>query len=388
MITVGLAGKPNAGKSTFYQAATMAEAETGNYPFTTIDANRGVTSVKTDCPCLELESRCGNCRKGKRYVPVELVDVAGLVPDAHLGKGLGNQFLDELRQADVIIHVVDAAGATNEKGEPVEPGDHDPVEDVDFLENEIDLWIAGILEENWEKLERRSKTPNFDFTEELAEILTGVGASEPEIQIALRKTDAPEFKDWNQDRIRNFASVMREISKPIITAANKAEIAPESNLEALKETANAVPTSAESELALRRAAEDGVVEYQPGDADFELSDEVNDRQRKGLERISDFMEENGGTGIQAVLDRSVYDVLDMITAYPVEDPGDWTDGSGNVLPDAFLLEKGSTPKDLAFEVHSDVGEGYIHAVDARKGQRTADDTVLEEGDVIKIESTA
>ena len=112
MLSVALAGKPNAGKSTFYRAATMADVDVANYPFTTIDPNRGVTHVRTRCPCLDLEERCGNdeCHDGKRYVPIELLDVAGLVPGAHEGKGLGNQFLDALSNADVVLHVVDALG--------------------------------------------------------------------------------------------------------------------------------------------------------------------------------------------------------------------------------------------------------------------------------------
>jgi len=153
MLSVALAGKPNAGKSTFYKAATRADVDIGNYPFTTIDANRGVSHARTRCPCLDLESRCGddNCQDGKRYVPIELLDVAGLVPGAHEGKGLGNQFLDELTNADVILNVVDASGGTNEEGEPVEAGSYDPVEDIHFVEREMDLWLAGIIDRNWER---------------------------------------------------------------------------------------------------------------------------------------------------------------------------------------------------------------------------------------------
>ena len=156
MLSIALAGKPNAGKSTFYEAATMADVDVGNYPFTTIDANRGVTHARAECPCLDLPERCGteNCANGKRYVPVELLDVAGLVPGAHEGRGLGNQFLDELTNADVILHVVDASGGTDAEGEPVEVGDHDPVEDLQFVEEEMDLWLASIVERNWESVGR------------------------------------------------------------------------------------------------------------------------------------------------------------------------------------------------------------------------------------------
>jgi ribosome-binding ATPase YchF (GTP1/OBG family) len=88
MLSIALAGKPNAGKSTFYKAATESDVDVGNYPFTTIDPNRGMSYVRTECPCLDRDERCDSehCRDGKRYVPVELLDVAGLVPGAHEGR--------------------------------------------------------------------------------------------------------------------------------------------------------------------------------------------------------------------------------------------------------------------------------------------------------------
>lgn len=384
MITVGLAGKPNAGKSTFFKAATRADAEVGNYPFTTIDANRGVAAVRTECPCDELEERCGNCREGRRYVPVELVDVAGLVPDAHEGRGLGNQFLDELRQADVILHVVDASGGTDEEGEPVEVGEHDPREDVEFLEHELEMWIAGVLSDNLNGLVRRSKTPDFELEEALADVLTGVGASSADVRRALREVDLPPVGDWEDEHAEALAQEVRRLSKPILVVANKVDVAPDEYVEALVEKSDAVPASAESELALRRADEKGVVEYAPGDDAFEITGDLSDEQRAGLERVREVVKEHGGTGVQEALDSAVYDFLGYFTAYPVENENRWTDGSENVLPDAFLLPGGSTPRDLAYTIHSDIGDAYHHAVDGRKKQRISDETELEEGDVVKI----
>jgi ribosome-binding ATPase YchF (GTP1/OBG family) len=392
MLSIALAGKPNAGKSTFYKAATMADVDVGNYPFTTIDANRGVTHVRTECPCLNRGERCGaeNCRGGKRYVPVELLDVAGLVPGAHEGRGLGNQFLDELTNADVILHVVDASGGTDAKGEPVAVGDHDPVEDLQFVEREMDLWLASIVERNWESVERASRSPEFDLDEELAEILTGVGATELDVARTLREVDYPADPiQWTDDHREALATEIRERSKPIVVVANKADVAPPENVQALKERTEAtIPTTADGELALRRAAETGAVDYDPGDPDFEVVGDVSDQQATGLEQIREVMAEHDGTGVQDALDRAVYDVLDQFTAYPVQDETHWTDGQGTVLPDAFLLPNGSTPLDLAYAVHSDIGEGYLHAVDAREHRRIGEDHELDEGDVVKVVSTA
>ncbi|MCU4741722.1 redox-regulated ATPase YchF [Natronoglomus mannanivorans] len=392
MLSIALAGKPNAGKSTFYTAATMAEVDVANYPFTTIDANRGVSYVRTECPCLEREERCtsDNCHDGKRYVPIELLDVAGLVPGAHEGKGLGNQFLDELTNADVIVNVVDASGGTNEKGEPVDIGEHDPLEDIDFIEEEMDLWLAGIVESNWESVERKSRSPGFDIDDVLADMLSGFGASPTAIATILRDLEYPEDPiQWTDEHREALARDVREKTKPIVVAANKIDVAPEENVERLLELDKPViPTTAEGELALRRAAEGDLVAYDPGDTSLEITGDVNESQRDALEGLAETIDRWDGTGVQGALNYAVYDLLEHITAYPVQDASKWSDGSGNVLPDAFLLPSGSTPVDLAYAVHSDIGDGYLHAVDAKSSREVSESHELEEGDVIKIVSTA
>ncbi|MFB6134541.1 MAG: redox-regulated ATPase YchF [Halanaeroarchaeum sp.] len=392
MISIALAGKPNAGKSTFYTAATMADVDVANYPFTTIDANRGVSHVRTRCPCLDLAERCGNdtCHAGKRYVPIELLDVAGLVPGAHEGRGLGNQFLDELTNAEAILNVVDASGGTNEEGEPVEIGTHDPLDDVDFVEREMDMWLAGIVEDNWESVVRKSRSPDFDIDETLTDMLTGFGASEYEVHASLRDVEYPESpENWKESHRQALAEEVRARTKPIVVVANKIDQAPPENVERLLDLDEpVVPATAQGELALRRGVEQGVIEYDPGDDTFETSGDLPEAQRERLQTLSETMERRGGTGVQAALNYAVYDLLDQITVYPVQNSTHWTDGQGNVLPDAFLLDEGSTPKDLAYAVHSDIGGGYLHAVDARTDREVSDGYELEEGDVVKIVSTA
>ncbi|WP_135825675.1 redox-regulated ATPase YchF [Halorussus ruber] len=392
MISIALAGKPNAGKSTFYKAATMADVDVANYPFTTIDANRGVSHVRTDCPCLERDQRCGdeNCHDGKRYVPIELLDVAGLVPGAHEGRGLGNQFLDELTNADAIVNVVDASGGTNEEGEPVEVGTYDPVEEVDFIEEQLDQWLASIIDRNWESVERKSRSPDFDIDDALADMLTGFGATEADVAASLREIEYPEDPiQWTDDHREALARDVRARTKPIVLVANKADIAPPENIERLRETGKPViAATAEGELALRQAEQAGAIDYDPGDEDFEVLGDLSDEQAAGLDQIREVMQEGGGTGVQAALNTAVYDLLDQITAYPVQNETKWTDAKGNVLPDAFLLRRGSTPRDLAYAVHSDIGDGYLHAVNAKTKREISDDYELEEGDVVKIVSTA
>ena len=392
MIRVALAGKPNAGKSTFFTAATAAEVDVANYPFTTIDPNRGVSYVRTECPCLSQETRCDaeHCRDGKRYVPIELLDVAGLVPGAHEGRGLGNQFLDALSDADVIVSVIDASGGTTAEGEPVDIGTADPVEEVSFIETEMDEWLAGIVDRNWEDVIRASRAPDFDIEDALMDILSGVGAGPADVLAVLRDLDPPaDPHAWENDQRRELATEIRARTKPIVVAANKVDVAPDDLIEQLLELDRPViPTTAEGETALVRAADAGLVRYDPGDEAFEVVGELTGAQQSGLDQLEGVVAEFGGTGVQTALNRAVYGELGHITVYPVENETRWTDGDGNVLPDAFLLEADATPRDLAYAVHSDIGEGYLHAVDARSNRRIGEDHRLEEGDVIKIVSTA
>ncbi len=391
-MTIGLAGKPNAGKSTFFKAATMADVDIANYPFTTIHANKGVTYVRAKCPCLERDKRCGNCSDGIRYVPIELIDVAGLVPDAHQGRGLGNTFLDELRQAHAIIHVIDASGATDVEGNPVDVGDHDPLEDIDFLNRELTMWMHSILKRNWERLARKIQAEGLKIEEILAEQLAGAGVDEVHVNRALNdcKLDRGNHTKWTDDDLIRLCDAIRTLSKPMIIAANKADIAPPENISDLQALDQiAVPTSAAAELALRSASKSKVISYEPGDNDFNvLTEELSPAQKKGLEKIRTLIKKMNGSGIQECINSAVFRLLDLIIVYPVEDEGKWTDKNGRMLPDAFLMKKGSSAHDLAYKIHSDIGEHFLYAVDAKTKMRLGEKHELNDGDVVKIVSTA
>jgi len=386
-LSVGLAGKPNAGKSTFFKAATLAEVEIANYPFTTIDANHGVSYVRVPCPCRELATECGRCRDGVRYVPVELIDVAGLVPDAHLGKGLGNEFLDSLRVAEAVIHVLDASGSADAEGNPVGVGNHDPLTDVEFLKREIGMWLFGILNRNWERLMRRVRAENIKIEPLIAEQLAGAGVADNHVRWALSTMKSDPTK-WEDDDMKRFAGLLRDASKPMIIAANKVDVAPPefvARLKALDEIV--VPTSAAAEVALRMADKTGAIKYRPGDADFEMLKDLSGPQKAGLEKIRGILKAIGGTGVQECLDRAVFDLLEYIPVFPVEDEGKWTDRNGVVLPDAYLMKKGSTTKDLAYRIHTDIGDSFLFALDGRSKRRLGEKHELKAGDVIKIVST-
>ena len=383
---IGLVGKPNAGKSTFFTAVTSASAQIGDYPFTTIDKNVGIAHVRKPCPSKELgvEPNPNNSLSinGTRYIPIEVIDVAGLVPGAHEGKGMGNKFLDDLRQADVLIQVVDSSGNTDLEGNSTEGAN--PVEEIEFLKNEICEWIAEITMRNWSRsaraVESGEKVENF-----LSERLAGLKFSREHVITALRKIAISKpVMQWGPEEGKMIADILQDIAKPIVIAANKADISSKENLHNLSNN-GAIITAADYELALKKASEANLISYSAGDSEFMVSsDKLSDGQKAALQKIENFLKSYGSTGIQDCIEKAVIEKLDLIAVYPVEDETHFTDGQGRVLPDAHLVPRDSTALDLAYKVHSDIGDSFIRAIDCKTKRIIGKDYELQDGDIIKI----
>jgi len=397
--SVGIVGKPSCGKTSFTNAACMTDFKVGSYPFTTIDANVGVTHVRTPCACVDFgvkdNPKNSICIEGVRLVPVKLIDVAGLVPGAHEGRGMGNQFLDDLRQADVLIHIVDASGALDSEGQEIEAGTQDPADDVRFLEDELVEWMLGIVTKDWRRVTGRVRNEGAKLDELLLEKLSGLKITRGHILKALRESNvkAESVDKWTDEETREFVRILQRTAKPIIIAANKIDRpGAEENYKRLLEEFPEymiVPVSALAEKALKDLDKKGVIKYIPGNDDFEIlqKDGLKETEVTQLEKLREYiLKKYGGTGVQNILNKAVFDYLKMITVYPVQDAGSLTDSDDNVLPDVFLVPEGTTAKEFAGHIHTDLMESFVHGIDARTKMRISDKHVLKDRDVIKIVS--
>ena len=389
---IGLVGKPSSGKSTFFKAATLANVLIASYPFATIKPNHGVGYVKIDCIDKEFNTQCnpskGYCTNHKRFVPIELMDVAGLVEGASQGKGLGNQFLDNLTSANAFIHIVDASGETDAEGK--ETKNYSPIKDIEMLEKELDLWYLGILKKTWKTLSKNIQTTKTDFAKAIAKQFSGLKVNEDDVKQVVRTNNFNVEKpnNWDDEELLTFAHELRHLTKPMIIAANKIDKPTSAdNLKKLKQAYPEliiIPCSADSELALREASKAELIDYIPGDSDFKIKGEINEKQQQALNNIKDnVLNTYKSTGVQEVLNKVVFDLLKYIAIFPAS-ANKLADSKGNILPDCFLLPENSTALDFAYHLHTDFGDNFIKAIDARTKRAVGKDHKLKNRDALEI----
>jgi len=421
---IGLVGKPNVGKSTFFSAATLAKVDIANYPFCTIEPNVGVAFIaaRKPCPCKELREklesdgrlepvspdderegsicnpRTGSCIGFRRLVPCFLVDVAGLVPGASEGRGRGNAFLADLANCDALIQVVDASASTDIEGNPQDPAKTPEAakasmsEEISFLSDELDAWICGILNDGWVRGVRRVQAEGEKgMISFLHDRFTGLGSSLQSINLAfesfkkINQETSPPW-DWTPSTLKSLAIEIRKSLFPIHIAANKADIAPKDIDYNFQTNGRVIPCMADMELALRRAESAGLIHYISGQQTFEVSNSENlsEAQIGALKHMQERLTQNNNTGVSTIIDTVLFEELDHIVVYPVQDENQWTDSEGKVLPDAFVVPNNIQAKNLAYKVHSDLGDGFIRGTDGRSRRTVGSEHELVDGDVLKI----
>jgi ribosome-binding ATPase YchF (GTP1/OBG family) len=313
-----------------------------------------------------------------------------LVPGAHEGKGLGNKFLDDARQADALVHVVDVSGSTDSEGRPLTPGSGDPIGDLRFVEEEFDLWLVSIIRRDMDNKDRESSGQN--VVQVLKKRLSGLGVTEAALDKVVNKLNLQnkKFKSWTEQEMLALCQNIRQDVKPVVIAANKADVSTSQfNLAKLTEKyTNVVPCASELEMLLRKAVKSGFIHYLPGDSSFEIKEnaQLSDKQKQALEIVSNFIKQHGSTGVQQIINLACFSLLEKIVVYPVEDDSKLSDKKGNILPEAYLLNRESTAKDLAHAVHDELGKGFLFAIDVRTKRRLGAEHILKNNDVIKIVS--
>jgi len=386
---IGLVGRPNSGKSTFFKAATLADVLIASYPFATIKPNHGIAYVRIKDLAAEFgktsNPREGYVKNGMRFVPFELMDVAGLVEGASIGKGLGNEFLNDLSTADAFIHIVDMSGEFDGSGKPAK--NYNPCLDVEIIEKELDLWYLGIFRKAWNSLARTIEIQHTNFAEAIAKQFSGLKVDVNDVKHIILKSglDATRPAKWSSEELAKFAQLLRKYTKPMIIAANKVDTPNGAeNFRKVKERFDypIVPCFADGELSLRQAEKAGLIKYVPGEKSFEIRKEMNGKQREALDKIQEVMNEFGSTGVQEVLNKTIFDVLKYIAVYPAG--AKLSDSKGNVLPDCYLMPPGSTALDFAFRLHTDIGNNFVKAIDVRTKQAVGKEHLLKNGDGFEI----
>ncbi|KAL3479786.1 P-loop containing nucleoside triphosphate hydrolase protein [Aspergillus californicus] len=397
---IGLVGKPSSGKSTTLNSLTDASSKIGNFPFTTIDPQRAIGYLQIDCACKRygVSDKCkpnyGGCTDGKRSVPIELLDVAGLVPGAHQGRGLGNKFLDDLRQADALIHVVDVSGTTDQEGKATRG--YDPSQDIEWLRSEIVRWVLGNLMQKWGSIKRRHMSIKATAVETLQIQFSGYGSSPSTVARVLDKMGMKEpLELWSEETIEKVVQNFIDEKFPTVFALNKIDHPDAdkniSKIAKMQDPQSIVLCSAISEIFLRRLAKQGYINYTEGsefvdtredliadgDPDGGGLKEMDEKLTTRVENLKDMvLYRFGSTGVVQCLSRAA-EVLGLVPVFPIRNLHTFSSGAGTAaFRDCVLVKKNSTVGDVARKVMGDIPISYIEGVG---GVRVSEDEIVGVG---------
>jgi len=366
MFSVGIVGLPNVGKSTVFNALSCAGAKVSNYPFCTIEPNRAVVPVPD--PRLGRVARVFEQEKATPAT-IEFVDIAGLVRGASKGEGLGNQFLAEIREVAVILHVV-RCFAGREIAH-VESG-LDPLRDVEIVNLELALADLGTVERRRQKLAAGLRMHRKEAEQEAGElqrISEHLNEGKPARTLTGSDTAGMPARPGEMPALQRHGELHLLTDKPVVYLANAGEDEPE----------------AEELLGRLRSAADGPVVTMTAKLESDLA-EMEEGERAG------FMAELGvdchGTGDVI---RACYQALDLVTFFT---------GVGAEAR-AWAVPRGTKLAAAAGRIHTDMERGFIRAevigfdaLDAtggwqeahRSGQVATEgrDYVVQEGDVVLV----
>ena len=312
-------------------------------------------------------------------MPIELLDVAGLVPGAHQGKGLGNKFLDDLRHADALIHVVDASGTVDAEGK--ETRGYDPSVDIAWLRSEIVAWILGNLMNKWGSIKRRHIAVKATAVETLAGQFSGYGANQVIVQRTLDRSGIKEsLEHWPDETVQHLVESFVDEKFPTVIALNKIDH-PDSDkniskIAKMQDPNTIVLCSAISEIFLRKMAKQGYIKYvegsefvdtredliEQGDPDGGGLKELDEKNRTRIENLKDMvLYRFGSTGVVQVLAKAA-ELLGLVPVFPVRNVSTFTSGAAEskiVFRDCVLVKKGSTVGDVARKVMGDAPIAYV-----------------------------
>ena len=358
--------------------------------------------LQIDCACAryDLSDKCspnhGSCQDGRRSVPIELLDVAGLVPGAHEGKGLGNKFLDDLRHADALVHVVDVSGTTDAEGKATRG--YDPAQDIVWLRSEIVQWIQGNLMEKWGSIKRRHVAVKATAVETLQAQFSGYGSTASVVARTLDRLDLKEpLEQWSDETISKVVNAFTDEKFPTVFALNKIDHADAdknvSKIAKMQDPNSIVLCSAISEVFLRRLVKQGFIKYIEGGEFVDTREdliaagdpnggglkEMDEKLKNRLENLRDMvLYRFGSTGVVQVLSKAA-ELLGLVPVFPVRNITTFSSGTGRVnavFRDCVLVKKNTTVGQVARKFMGDAPLAFVEGIG---GIRVAEDDIVAVG---------
>ncbi|GEM_PF-2378942 len=392
MVFTVIIGKPNSGKSSFFKSLTFYSFQNAKDIVLESDFNLGKAFVIADCPDKLFNKKCnpreGFCKHGKRYIPIDIMDTPGIIR-RNSEKNLEDKFVHAIKDAEGFINVIDISGTTDENGKGVVLGSYDPLQDFEWVENEIYYWFYSRIKKNILSIKRKIFLDKNKKFEKVVQIIQSFKISREKIIYSMKKFNIDEDSIFNIDdeTLFKFLIYLFRLSKPFVYVANKIDLISSKKYyeKALKKYKDKIilPASSYIELGLLTLEKEGKIEYFP--LDGEIIIKKKDKYTENFVEYAkmSFFENFKVNGVFLSLNTLIFNLLGYIVVYPVKNI-DLTDSNGNVMPDAIFLKYGSNIRDLARRIHKDLDKDIIKGIELKTKKILSEEDILQNGDVIKI----